>query len=100
MVALGQNGTQRGFVPLFFFPETILYPALDFENFNLGIPNPKLKILQKELENNGLFCCIISLLTLVSFGFCSRLDPVLKISIPPKLEHRENSYAFLCHLSM
>ena len=38
-----------------FCPKAILYPSLGINNLDLGIPNPTLKLAQKELENNGPF---------------------------------------------
>ena len=36
-----------------FFPEAILYPALDQKNLDLGIPNPKMKLLWRVPDSIG-----------------------------------------------
>ena len=42
-----------------FLPEAILYPALNLQNLILSTPNPTLKLLRKELQNNGVFCSVL-----------------------------------------
>ena len=51
-----RNGISRPLFFSFFFPETML----DHKNLNFGIPNQKSKFLYKELENGGVFNCILS----------------------------------------